>query len=347
MNIFDLNRQLKASKNWWKDNTEQVHVDFLVQSELEGQVRKNGICQSNVKEIMESIRHIDQQVPITVDKNDKIVDGNHRFEAIRQLNLENPGGNFSKVIVYRRDFESDAEKEDYQLTANDPLPAKKLSDKDYADRIVKGLQCGSYYPITWDNYYDDISNYDTLVSLVKSRWKSLGISANKFPGLVKQAVNSAPGSKFRNHVIKELVRQAGCSNITRWNGTQSKQESNGWWLHACGDATYVSPNLIGNSLNTKVNSESVKCTVLFNCSNLEGKTAADLDKWRKDRVADVNKYNNARGVLNKKLIDEILFSPHKIESACEEKGFFKVKKKSNRTGDFDANSIPTNGWSEK
>ena len=347
MNQVELNEKLRSEKSWYRDNTELVAVESVITSDLEGQVRKNGLQSSNVMDLVDSIRALGQRVPITVDEEYVAVDGNHRLEAFRQLMQQEPDGDWDKIRVYRRTFSSEEGKQQYQIKSNEHLPSKSNTENDLQDLVVKKLQKGGFGNITWDNYNNDSTNFDTLTDKVKGHFSYIKMDRTQAKKLVRLAIMSAPGSKFKNHEMKDLVKRAGCSNVTRWNGTKSRQESNGWWLPACGDAAHVSPNLIGNSLNSKVNSESVKCTVLFNCSNLEGKTAADLDKWRKDRVADVNKYNNARGVLNKKLIDEILFSPHKIESACEEKGFFKVKKKSNRTGDFDANSIPTNGWSEK
>jgi len=183
-----------------------------------------------------------------------------------------------------------------------------------------------------------------LVARVKNRFSGLNVNANRVKKFVRRAIQSAPGSKFKNHMMSDLVRAAGCSKDTKWNGVRAKEESNGWWLTTCGQSGHIFPQLAGNSLNRKINNDNINNSVIFNCSNLEGMNGAKLDKWRKDRVADVNKINNANKILKAKLIDEILFSPHKLEDGCAENGFFKVKKKSNRTGDFDSSSIPTSGW---
>jgi len=344
MDVKELNAKLRSDRDWFRDKTELIAVENISTSELEGQVRKNGIQPGHVKELMEDIRQQGQVVPITIDEDYVAVDGNHRLEAFKQLLQEEPDGVWGMIRVYRRTFTSIDEREKYQVKANKHLPSKANTEEDYADLIVKKLHAGSYSDITWDNYNDDSGNYDLLIEKVKQDFAYLKINANTIPKLVRRAVQSAPGSKFKNNMMSALVKAAGCSKQTKWNGTKSKQESNGWWLMTCGSKNHIYPQLAGNSLNRKINNDSISNTVVFNCSNLEGMDGMKLDQWRKDRVADVNRINNANKVLKQKLVDEILFSPHKIESGCEETGLFKVKKKSNRTGDFDLDSVPTSGW---
>ena len=341
----ELNAKLRSDRNWFRDNTELVSVENISISDMEGQVRKGGICASHVQKLMEDIKMRGQLVPITIDDEDfSVIEGNHRFEAFNQLSQKKPGGDWDKIRVHRRTFNSPEERQKYQLQANDAPPRKGSTDEDYVDLIVKNLQDGVYGDITWDSYYDDSANYDLLVASVKNKFSGLSVNANTVKRFVRTAVQSAPGSKFRNHMMSDLVKAAGCSKDTKWNGVKAKEESNGWWLTTCGQSGHIFPQLAGNSLNRKINNSNINNSVVFNCSNLEGMSAAKLDKWRRDRVVDVNKINNANKILKAKLIDEILFSPHKIEDGCVENGFFKVKKKSNRVGDFDPDSIPTSGW---
>lgn len=345
MNSYELNAKLRSEKSWYRDNTELVAVENVTTSDLEGQVRKNGIQSSYVDRLVESIRLHGQCVPITVDEDYVIVDGNHRLAAFRELMKgKNEEGDWDRIRVFRHSFSSEEEKQQYQLTNNDHLPNKESTEDDYVDLIVKKLQNGGFNNINWDNYYDDATNFASVSAATKKNFSCVKMGIKTAEKLVRKAVSSAPGSKFKNHMMSELVVTVGCSDETDWNGTKSKQESNGWWLLTIGNKAHIYPQLAGNALNQKIKNDNINNTVIFNCSNLEGMTGAKLDQWRKDMVAEVNKLNNANKVLKKKLIDEILFSPHKVEGVCKENGIFKVKKKSNRTGDFDADSIPTNGW---
>lgn len=344
MDLRELNAKLRSERSWFRDNTELVAVENITTSDLEGQVRKNGLQSSHVRELMDDIRDQGQVVPITVDEEYVAVDGNHRLEAFRQLMQEEPDGDWDKIRVYQCTFSSEEEKQQYQVKSNKHLPSKANTEDDYVDLVVKKLQKGGFGKITWDNYNDDSTNFDALTDKVKAHFSYLKMRSDVAKKLVRRAIKSAPGSKFKNHMMNELVKLAGCSSETKWNGTKSRQESNGWWLMTIGNKAHIYPQLAGNALNRKISNDNINNTVVFNCSNLDGMDGMKLDQWRKDRVADVNKINNANKVLKKKLIDEILFSPHKIEKSCKESGFFKVKKKSNRAGDFDASSVPTSGW---
>jgi hypothetical protein len=341
---------LRKRATWFRDNTELVAVGNITTSALKGQVRKNGIQSSHVKQLIENIRDRGQLVPITVDENYVAVDGGHRLEAFKYLMHEEHDehdeydGEFDKIRVYRRSFSSSKEKEEYQVKSNEHLPSKTNTGEDYADLIVKKLQKGDFGNITWNNYHDDSTNFDSLTAEVKKHFSYVNMRGQTAQGYVRRAISSAPGSKFMNTMTDELVKMAGCSSKTKWNGSKPKQESNGWWLLTLAQATHIYPQLAGNSLNRKIKNDNINNTVIINCNKLDGMTGAKLDQWRKDRVADINKLNNAHQILKKKLIDEILFSPQKIEGTCKESGFFKVKKRSNPTGDFDADSIPTGGW---
>ena len=341
----ELTEKLRSDRDWYRNNIELVPVENISISDMEGQVLKGGLDPKNVKKLINSIKRHGLLVPITIDDEDfTAIDGNHRLTAFKQLNQEEPGGDWDMIKVYRRTFSSPEERQNYQLVNNEHPPCKANTEEDYVDVIIKNLQGGKYGDITWDNYHDDCANYELLVERVKNKFSDLSMNANTIKKLVRRAVQSAPGSKFKNHMMSDLVKAAGCSKVTKWNGVRAKEESNGWWLTTCGQAGHIFPQLTGNALNRKIKNNNINNSVIFNCSNLEGMNGAKLDKWRRDRVADVNKVNNARNILKVKLIDEILFSPHKIEDGCAESGFFKVKKRSNRTGDFDPDSIPTSGW---
>ena len=340
----EFNRECRNDPNFFRREIEQLDTVHISVSDREGQVRKSGICQSHVKALAEDIELRGRLlVPITIDKDDMtVVEGNHRFEAYKLLN-DRDEGKWSRIDVRRRKFSSPQEKRTYQLEANDAPPRKGSSQEDYVDLIFKDLHNNACGNITWDNYNDDSSNYQKLVDLYKSRWRKLSINTNAIKKYVRLAVNSTPGGKLKYRMMKEEVRDAGCWSGTRWKGTDAKANSNGWGLLTCGQAKHVMPNLVGNAFKRKHEDSNLKVSVLFNCSELEGKSGADLDSWRKKRVQEINTINNA-GLLKTRLIDEVLFSPHKIEDGCEENEFFRVKKRSNRTGDFDPDSIPTSGW---
>ena len=344
MNLQELNVKLRKDIKWFDRNTSFVSIENISINDRDGQIRKNGIQSPRVAKLMEDIERQGQIVPITIDKDFVAVDGNHRLQAFRQLNKRDPNGVWGMIRVYQLDFESEQEMEDYQLVCNDHLECTSNGHEDYVYVVSKNLKNGDLNGVSWENFHKDIKNFDILKEAVTQKFAKLKLHHKTIEKIVNDAVRFAPGSKFKQNIMADLVREAGCSKITKWNGTKSKQESNGWWLMTCGNKAHIFPQLAGNSLNRKINNDNIKNTVIFNCSNLQGFTGAKLDQWRKDRVSDVNKINNADGVLKVKLVDEVLFSPHKIEPNYLETGFFKVRKKSNRNGDFDPDTIPTSGW---
>ena len=338
----EFNKECRNDAKFFRREIEQIDISHISVSDLDGQIRKNGILESHVKKLADDIEERGRLlVPITVDENTMtVVEGNHRFEAYKLLN-ERDQGKWSQIDTRLRVFSSVQERRLYQLQANDKPPSKGSSDADYVDIIVKDLHgdlCGG---ITWENYSDDSSNYQSLVDLYKSRWRKLSVNANKIKGFITQAVNSAPGGKLKYTMMKDEVRALSCWSGTKWKGNNARENSNGWGLLTCGQLKHIMPNLVGNAFKRKLNAGNLKIVTLANCSELQGKSPADVSDWRVDFVEKANAINNS-GMLKTRLIDEIVFSPHKIEEGCAENGFFRVKRKSN--GDFDSDSIPTSGW---
>ncbi len=335
----EFNRECRNDALFWKREIIPVDITHISVSDMDGQIRKNGIQESHVKALAEDIELRGRLlVPITVDKNTMtVVEGNHRYEAFRLLN-EREKGKWGQIDTRLRTFFSDQEKRAYQLEANDDPPRKGSTPDDYIDLIVKDLHNNRCNGITWDNYNNDSSNHQALVDLYKSRWDKLSIHANTIKKYVRLAARAAPGSKFKYRMMNDETQALSCWSGSKW---KSKKETNGWGLLTIGQHKHIMPNLVGNAFKKKLKSPNKKITVLANCAELDGKSGADLDNWRVTLVESINSINNA-GLLNMKLYDELIFSPHKIEDDCVENGFFRVKKKSN--GDFDPDCIPTSGW---
>ena len=101
--------------------------------------------------------------------------------------------------------------------------------------------------------------------------------------------------------------------------------------------------MFGNSFKAKTDRPKEKTAVVVWDSNPFSKTDVKLDKYRDSAVESLNKMNNS-SLLKKgvRLVEKVFIAPQKLTTSNTEKGFWEVTRTS--AGDFDANSIPINGW---
>jgi len=328
----------------------------IVQCEEDGQVRKNGASPHSLNKIEKNIYTHGQQVPITLRKSKKregkyeIIDGNHRFMAFQSLNEQYPDGIFNCIKSYvdeDLDTATSLEIQNYQLRSNEHEPSINNSDGDWARLIALNLKEARYgKDLSWEKYHDSPENFDKLYNILKDDWSEFSHAPSTLKSWIGKAVAIAPGNKFKSDQMKTLARQLGRSSVTKWSGTKAGLDSKHRWLGCFGDQKHIYPNVAGHGVREMISNKGVEITYLLNCADLCGKSHEDVDAWRRNMTQAINDLNKGLMELGliRPMINEVIFAGQKVGENSEQ-GFLRVKKKSN--GDFDVNSIPTNGWSEK
>ena len=343
MNLKKYHRKVCENPNWIAENVEAILLSQVNIVDNAGQVRAGGIQPSHVSELVDDICLYGQYVPITIDENDNVVEGNHRVKAIEVLRDRNPGVEKWKTIrVYRRSFETEAEKRRYQLSNNVHLASKSSTNLDYALAVADDLKGGVYSHIglDWNSYNDDGDNFKKLVEKVADVYD---IGKGRCNSIVKKATSKTPNQKFKNFTKTEVVVNFNKNNPIGWDGEKPGDISGNHAVYAVGQQCYVYPNLNGNAFKKKTSNDNVfNAAVVWN-TNTHGLTGKGLDDYRREVVRSINKMNNSSLLREEStIIDEVFIAGQKQRGSKEDpKKFFRVLKLAN--GDFD-DSIPTDGW---
>ena len=345
MNSSKLTSHLRADPMWEEKHVKNCLVSDLTIADDEGQSRQAGIIPSHVEKLVEDILARTLQVPITIDDNNVVVEGNHRlkaYEALSNRYPENP--RWQLIKAYQRSFKTEADRRAYQLDSNSHVPAKANAKEDYAQTVNSDLKGGFIKGMEWGSFNDDSGNFNKLVDYVHKAYKHLGVGKNSAKAIAKIAASEAPNGKVKNYTKDELVKEFDLTNSLGWSGKKSGDVSNDVAVYALGNATHIFPNLTGNSFNKKTSDDRVATTTVVWQSNTFGLDGSDLDCYRANVIKRINKANKSWLLSpNAKLVDEVFIAPQKLREGEENgKKFFRVKKKSN--GEFDASSIPTSGW---
>ena len=116
MQLENLFKNVREDKNWMMNNIKPVAWSNLTIDDDGSQVRAGGIVASHVQDLVDDILIRGQQVPITIDQNDEVVEGNHRVKAFQALARKNPEDDqWQMISAWKRTFADDAERRQYQL----------------------------------------------------------------------------------------------------------------------------------------------------------------------------------------------------------------------------------------
>ena len=347
MKIELLTAKLRQDPQWESKHVVSILVEDLINDDKEGsQVRAGDIIPSHVSDLADDIAERGLMVPITIDQDNNVVEGNHRVQAYRELGQSGIDGScYETIKAYRRTFADDQEKKAYQLKCNSHLPAKSSTNADYALVVSDELKNGCYPGMTWENFNDKSSNFNDLIDLAHQKYKRLGIGKNRAKAIVKIAIGDAPNSKLQNYTKAQVIQDFSDNNSIGWSGKKAGDESNGNVVYTLANMSHIFPNLTGNSFNKKTNTRNgVDTVAIIWQSNIYGKTGADIDEFRKNAVNKINTVNNSL-VLKKgvRLIDEIYVVPQKLRGQKETSKVFKRVQKDSR-GNFIPGKLPTSGW---
>lgn len=337
---------LKNDPEWEDENIKSVLVSDLNIIENGGQVRAGGIVPSHIADLADDILSRGLDVPITVDMERNVVEGNHRVKAYLVLIKRFPKAlRWKKIKVWQRTFKSDAEKRAYQLECNSHPPAKASTNYDYALAIAEDLKGNVIPGMSWSGFNSNAENFENLVSYITEAYGAYGVVGNRSKAIAKLAVTSAPNSKLQNYTKDEVVDNFRANNDIGWSGKKPGDDSNGYSVYPIGSDSHIFPNLTGNTFNKKTaNGNHVSTVAVIWESNTFGKNGSKIDQ---SRIVDVNKINEANGswLLSKgsALVDEVYIVPQKLRDNKENPNkFFRVSKDAN--GKFDVSSISTKGW---
>ena len=343
MNLKKYHSKVCENPNWITENVEVIPLERVKIVDDGGQVRAGGIQPSHVSELADDIGLYGQYVPITIDENNNVVEGNHRVKAVKLLRRRNPGVDKWKTIrVYRRTFETEAEKRRYQLSSNVHLTSKSSTNQDYALAVEDDLKGGVYSHIglDWNSYNDAGVNFGKLVGEIADVYN---IVKGKCKSIVKIATSGTPNQKFKNFTKTEVVDGFAANNPIGWDGKKPGDISGNHAVYAVGQQCNVYPNLNGNAFKKKTSNDNVSNAAVVWNTNTHGLTGKGLDDYRREVVRSINKMNNSSLLKEESIIiDEVFIASQKLRDSKENpKKFFRVQKLA--SGDFN-DSIPTGGW---
>jgi len=343
MKLTKLTSHLREDPKWEINNVKNYPVDQLTLADDDGQVRQGGVVSSHVEQLADDIFERGQMVPITIDENGVVIEGNHRLKAFQVLARRHPRNvRWGMIKVYQRTFASDAERRAYQIENNAHELSKPNTNEDYAGTVEDDLKQGVVPDLTWASFNDSPDNFDALVKYIHETYRYIGVGKNKAKAIAKIAAKDTPNSKVKNYTKDEVVRNFDSSNKIGWSGKKSGDDSNGVAAYAVGNKSHVFPNLTGNSFGKKTKSSHLNTCAIIWQSNTFGISGTDLDKYRQDVVESINRANKSH-LLTKcaKLVDDVYIAPQKLREG-KETSFYRVAK--NTKGEFDVKKIPTNGW---
>ena len=127
---------------WETKNVKPIALGFILGKVSGAQIRQDGTDQHHTEEVLNSIVTFGQKVPVTVEQvghdaqgnpTYRIVDGNHRYDAISKLQEKNPSdARYAVIKVFVENFKNDWERTKYQSDMNAHETPSKLSSENDA-----------------------------------------------------------------------------------------------------------------------------------------------------------------------------------------------------------------------
>ncbi len=347
---------------------ESLSIERIESSSSKSQVRQAGERSSHVEELAEEIESRGQEVPITVEDLGKdaetglstyrVVEGNHRFAAIKKLYNVSKDSKYATILAVREIFPNDYERIEYQIRANNHTGAALKSSIDdavvvlksfvFSDKPISGappkIQClhgsGRF------NITDPTSYVTMLTNAIKLHWPDY--NSKKINRIVNRFLldPKLPG-KFASFDAKSVRVVFGdwVEAENEFLGPVSPKGEELYSILPIKNDNWIDHSLMGLAFKAKTDSVAksrhVNIAVMF-WKDIAGKSFKDIDKHRIKMISKINKRNKSpilrRGT---KMIDEIYIAPQKRDG-YEEKGFYRVPKR--KDGLFSISQIPDSGW---
>jgi hypothetical protein len=355
---------------WETKNVKPIALGFILGKVSGAQIRQDGTDPHHTEEVLNSIVTFGQKVPVTVEQvghdaqnnpTYRIVDGNHRYDAISKLQEKNPSdARYAVIKVFVENFKNDWERTKYQSDMNAHETPSKLSSENDAVVSLKhvinnGLSGAPPAVAKLHNSHDD--NFNNTTQYTKDLKKAVRLM---FPGFSENQCKN---------VVRTLQSKELPGKFQRWTAGAVKEAFMNWalcsgidydedMLHTIKNENYIDWQLIGRCIATKSDyskppprSRNDENIVIMYWSNITGKDNKALNNHRVKMIEKINKRNSSwmfrtfKGFGKVKAVDRIFLAPQKRDVAEEEVGFFEVKK--NAKGQFSTTLIARDGWNTK
>ena len=342
-----------------------IAIDTIVSSSNASQVRQAGERTSHIEALYEDIADQGQQIPITFRNKGKradgtsineILDGNHRFAAIKKLYQDTGDSKYSTIKAVEKKFKNDYSYIAYQIKANNHKnPALKSTVEDAivvlkhfvfspkpivgAPPVIACLHNSSHMNITDPGQYAKM-----LKKAVKFYWPEY--TTKKVNSIVSRFQNDPklPG-KFAawnaTSVRNEFKLWADKEEIVI--GTHKPNGEENYSVLPIKNDNWIDHSLMGLAFREKTeNGISHENIAIIFWKDISGKTSKQLDDQRIRMIKRINERNRSPVLAKRvKMIDAIYIAPQKRDAGVEV-GFFKVQKTSK--GIFSTKSVPDTGW---
>jgi len=362
---------------WEANNVGVVALVSILGNVSTSQVRQDGTDPNHTEELSHSIVTFGQKVPVTVEQvgtddqgnpTYRLVDGNHRYDAIRKLRKLNPAdARWAVIKIFVKKFRNDWERTHYQSEMNAHETPAKLSTT--SDAVV-----------TLHNVI--LNGLQGAPAVVGNLHNSQGRNVTE-PGKYAKDLNKAvkllfPGfsAKQRKSVVRQLQGKRLPGKFGRWTAPEVKEAFIAWadsadmaydeeFLHTVKNTNYVDWQLLARCFAAKSDAmegtpynsvrqrlwedQQPSCnTVIVFWSDVAGKDNKALNEQRVKIIEKINKRNSSwmlrmfKGMGLVKIVDRILIAPQKRDKGCAEFGFFEVPV--NSKGQFSTTLIAKSGW---
>ena len=361
MNRIQFIKKIMSSPEWETKNVKTISLNYIQGEETSlSQVRQGGIDNSHLKEVQDSIKTKGQEVPITVedigkDENGnttyKLIDGGHRFLAIKKLRDSNKAdknrmSRWSVIRAHVTEFESDYERKQYQYDANEhTLPAKSSGPSDHATWLKELVYDGfvgapanlnKLHRSSHRNKTDPTQYEQDLREALSFQFPDLG--DRKRNSAVRSFLNGVPG-KFKTW-DSERAQEALKKHV---NNSKTVCLPDKYKFVAIRETNHVFFAAAGNSLAATLSKEdrNREIVAIIWTNKTRGKENKDIDNARRETLHKINALNSHHMInRNKKLISRVFVAPQKLDDYVEE-GFYEVTLNKNRFMEYD---VPTTGF---
>ena len=355
MNKIQYDAMRASLTGWVANNVRAINIGWIeCPGDETTQIRQGGLKVSLVKDLAQDMLVRGQEVPITVENIGKcpdtgrsryrVVDGEHRYRAIKDLLKKTKDTRWATILVVMRSFNSPWDRLECQREANDhtlPCQDNTVADALYVlNQVVAGNVLGA--PLK----FQELASKQSLYRVTPGKYWAILNEAIKllYPAFTKRKrdevarkfLTTIPG-KFKNYDATEAE-----SLFNEWRNATSVSVSSGAKVHKVRNVNNVTYSMVGQTFDAKSLDPDVENVVIIWDSKTEGKGYESMDLTRRKFIEEINKKNGSRILKRgKKLVDRLFIAPQKQGEQVED-GFFEVPR---YRGAFAPSRIPTEGWS--
>jgi len=379
MNEEVYNTNIQTIPGWEQNNVIVIPLVSVIGKTTGTQPRQAGTDPVHVQSLLHSIVNHGHKVPVTVElagqdpqgnPTYRLVDGNHRFTAIKQLHkLSKSDARWLVIKAVVEKFPNQYAKFAYQAKQNAHEYVSKPSGVNDAvvgilDIINNGLPGA---PKHIQALHNSQSRNTTPATVTKYGEELKKAIKTLYPNL---------SYKQRAAAVRQLQGKRLPGRFGRWTASEAKDAFIDWadvsgisydedFLHTVKNENYIDWQLIARCFAAK--DEAPRETflqrirnvwtstegapeniVIMFWSDVDSKDNQALDEHRVKMINKINKRNKSwlLRVFNPlgsvKLVDRLFIAPQKRDGGCVETGFFEVPK--NSKGEFSTTLTAKTGW---